>query len=709
MIVEDIFKPGDNCWVVKNARRAALLVDGESYFSAVHQAMRLATQSIIIVGWDVHSELSLVRNGKNGEYPSTLGKFLDYLARKQTGLHIYLLSWDFAMIYAMEREFFPRYKLKWQTHKNIHFCLDGHHPVGASQHQKVIVVDDAVAFSGGLDLSKWRWDTSEHLPKNKLRVGPDGKNYPPFHDVQMLVDGEAAAALGELVRERWQRACEVLPKPVDLDTVTDPWPADVRPDFTDTTVAISRTFPRYGRYPEIREVEKLYLDSIAAAHSSIYLENQYLSSYRIGEAIKKRLAEDDGPEVVMVLPLETGGWLEQHTMDVLRNRILTTLRKADVHDRLRVYYVRLAVDPEINLMVHDKVMVIDGCFVRVGSSNLSNRSLGLDSECDLSIVGKPDSATAEIITSFRNRLLAEHLDVACEKVAEAVHEHGSLISAIESLQAGERTLVSLEGEIDQKIDQWVPESELLDPEKPLEPEEFFDYLIHPENQRPAYRQFLKIFLIVGAVLGLAALWRWTPLGKWLNLDTVTASAHWLKANPFSPLLVPLSYVVLGLVSFPVTLMIMATIIVYGAWWGSLYALVGTALSAMFLFMLGHFMGKNIVSRFSGSLLNRINQRLSKSGLVAVVTFRIIPVAPFSLINLVAGVSAISLKDFFLGTLIGIIPGIVAIALVADRLAESLRQPDMSSFTALFVAILVLGAGLVGVRKWLKHKKEKNTI
>ena len=707
MIVEDIFKPGDNCWVVKKARRAALLVDGETYFSAVHQAMRQATQSIIIVGWDVHSELSLVRSGENGEYPPTLGKFLDYLARKNKGLQIYLLTWDFAMIYTMEREFFPRYKLKWQTHRNIHFCLDGQHPVGASQHQKVIVVDDAVAFSGGFDLSKWRWDTTEHLPKNKQRVDPDGKNYPPFHDVQILVDGEAAAALGELVRERWQRACEVLPQTVDPDKVSDPWPAGVSPDFTDTTVAISRTFPRYGRYAEIREVEKLYLDSIAAARSSIYLENQYLSSYRIGEAIKNRLAEGDGPEVVMVLPLKTGGWLEQHTMDVLRGRILTTLRQADVHDRLRVYYARLSFDPEITLMVHDKVMVIDGSFVRVGSSNLSNRSLGLDSECDLSIACSLHSSTAGIIASFRDRLLAEHLGVSGEKVAEAVREHGSLILAIESLQEGERTLVPLEGVIDQKIDQWVPESELLDPEKPLEPEEFFDYFIQPENQRPAYRQFLKIFLIIGAVLGLAAIWRWTPLGKWLNLDTVTVSAHWLKAHPLSPLLVPLAYVVLGLVSFPVTLMIMATIIVYGPWWGSLYAVVGTALSAIFLFFLGHLLGKNIVSRFSGSLINRVNQRLSKSGLVAVITFRIIPVAPFSLINLVAGVSAISLKDFFLGTLIGIIPGIAAIAVVADRLSESLRQPDMTSFTALFVALLVLGVGLVGLRKWLKHKKEKN--
>ena len=204
-------------------------------------------------------------------------------------------------------------KLKWRTHKNIHFCLDGEHPIGASQHQKIIVVDDAIAFSGGLDMSKWRWDTSDHLPDDERRVDPDGKKYPPFHDVQLMVDGEAAAALGQLVRQRWHRACGALPLEVDQEKVSDPWPASVTPDFTKISLAISRTLPHYKEHAEIREVERLYLDSIAAARDSIYIENQYLSSYRIGEAITKRLSEEKGPEVVMVLPLKTGGWLEQHT------------------------------------------------------------------------------------------------------------------------------------------------------------------------------------------------------------------------------------------------------------------------------------------------------------------------------------------------------------------------------------------------------------
>ncbi|MBU1568123.1 MAG: VTT domain-containing protein [Proteobacteria bacterium] len=701
--MEDIFKPQENCWQIKKAHRASFLIDGEVYFRALHEAMQQASQSIIIVGWDLHSDLRLIRSSKGGKYPETLGKFLDFLARKTDGLHIYLLLWDFAMIYAMEREFFPRYKLKWCSHKNIHFCLDGEHPVGASQHQKVVVIDNAVAFSGGFDISKWRWDTSAHLPDDKLRVGPDGKSYPPFHDVQMIVDGQVAAALGQLVQQRWKQACGELPVEVDRAKVGDPWPASVKPDFKEISVAISRTFPQYKENDEVREVERLFLDSIVRAHHSIYIENQYLSSYRIGEAIAERLREENGPDVVMVLPLQTGGWLEQHTMDVLRNRLLCTLRQADIHDRLRVYYPQLAGHPDVTLMVHAKVMVIDRCFARVGSSNLSNRSLGFDSECDLAVACSNESETAETIASFRNRLLAEHLGVTEKKVSEAIARHNSLVKAVESLRGGDRTLVLLEGEIETKVDQWVPESALLDPEKPIEPEEFLENFIRPEHQRPAYRHFLKIIAMIVMVLGLTAIWRWTPLSNWLNLDTLTTFAERLKGYPLSPLLVPLTYIVLGLVSFPVTLMIMTTIIVYGPWLGGWYALLGTTLSGVVMFIVGHVLGKNIVGKFAGSLINRVNGRLSESGIVAVIAFRIIPIAPFSLINLVAGVSAITLRDFFIGTLIGIVPGIVAIVFISDRLSESLHQPGLSNFTVLLVVIVLFTGGLIGFRKWIKSR------
>lgn len=706
--MENLFEPSRNCYRRVKADRAAFVVDGEAYYGALRDAFLKARHSIFIVGWDLHSDMQLLRKGGTHDAPVRLGAFLDYLASKTAGLHIYLLSWDFSMIYTMEREFFPRYKLKWRTHKRIHFCLDGHHPIGASQHQKIVVVDDAVAFVGGLDVSKWRWDTSSHRPEDHRRTDPDGKPYPPFHDIQMAVDGPAAKTLGELARYRWLRSTgndlAIRARAVQ----NDPWPADVAPDFRDVEVAVARTLPAYRDQEEVREVEQLYLDSIAAAGRCIYIENQYLSSHCIGRALEQRLQEKDGPEVVIVLPEKTGGWLEQHTMDVLRGRILSTLREADAHDRLRTYFPRIAAVPHCSLMVHSKVMVIDDDFVRVGSSNLSNRSMGLDSECDLAIAGGSDSEVRSAITRFRNRLVAEHLGLGIDDVARAIEGAGSLIKAIETLRGGERTLMPLSGAVPPDVDRWVPESELLDPEKPVAPDELIDYFVSPEQQPSTYREMLKIVLMIAGVLALAALWRWSPLGDWIDMASIKAAGEWLRRQPMTPLLVPVAYVLGGMVAFPVTLLVIATVVVFGPWWGLFYALAGSELSAVAVFAVGRMLGRDAVRRFAGSLLNRLSQKLSESGVMAVLTFRIVPVAPFSVVNLIAGVSEIRFRDFALGTFLGMIPGVIAVVLLADRISSALRLPDMGSFATLGVAVALVGGGLVMLRGWIRRKRAERS-
>ncbi|MFO7714076.1 VTT domain-containing protein [Desulfosarcina sp.] len=702
--MKKIFEPSKNCHQLATAHRAAFIIDGEAYFRALHESFLNAQHTIFVVGWDLHSDLNLIREETGSDCPSGLGQLIDRLVAEKKALHVYLLGWDFAMIYTLEREFFPRYKLKWRTRKRIHFCLDGHHPVGASQHQKIVVVDDAVAFVGGFDLSQWRWDTPAHRPDDDRRVDPDGKPYPPFHDIQMAVDGPAARVLGRLARARWVRATGKNPIDPEDPGKDAPWPASVDPDFEQVEVAVARTLPAYGDRQAVREVERLYLDSIAAARRTIYIENQYLSSHRIGEALKQRLEEADGPEVVIVLPQKTGGWLEQHTMDILRGRILRNLRESDRHDRLRTYYPRITQEPECTLMVHAKVMVIDDDFVRVGSSNLSNRSMGFDSECDLAVATDTDQDVRSAIVRLRNRLIAEHSGCDIDDVANAVEKTGSLIEAIESLPTGDRALVALSGEVPSEVDQWVPESELLDPEKPVEPDELFDYFIRPEQQPFAYRHLMKVIFLIAGVLALAAVWRWTPASEWVDIQSAQAAGEWIRRQPLTPLLVIAAYIFGGMIAFPVTLMIMATVMVFGPWWGLAYALTGSELSALVVFGSGRLLGRDVVRRFAGSLLNRLSQKLSDSGLTAIVTFRIVPVAPFSVINLIAGVSEIRLKDFAIGTFVGMLPGVAAIALLADRISDSFRHPDWGRFIALGVAVLLVGGGLMGLRRWVKRKR-----
>ena len=189
------------------------------------------------------------------------------------------------MLYAFEREFLPLLQRAWRNPR-LHFQLDADHPLGASQHQKIVVIDDAIAFVGGLDLTLSRWDTRRHAARDPRRKDAGNRPYPPFHDVQIAVDGEAAAALGELARERWQRATgRTLTAPAPDGDV---WPPALTPDLTDATLAIARTDPGWNGRPEVREVEALFVRAIAAAERSLYIENQYFTSHRIGDALIER-------------------------------------------------------------------------------------------------------------------------------------------------------------------------------------------------------------------------------------------------------------------------------------------------------------------------------------------------------------------------------------------------------------------------------------
>ncbi|MGY0571261.1 hypothetical protein ACTGJ9_009620 [Bradyrhizobium sp. RDM12] len=157
--------------------------------------------------------------------PVTLGPFLGALLEMKPALQINILIWDFSALYAAERERDSAGKFMAAGHGRINFRLDSSLQLGSAQHQKIVVIDDAVAFSGGLDLTIRRWDSGEHLADHPLRRDPDGKPYPPFHDVQCMVDGASAVALGEIANARWRAAGHPAEKCGPAEA--DPWPASV--------------------------------------------------------------------------------------------------------------------------------------------------------------------------------------------------------------------------------------------------------------------------------------------------------------------------------------------------------------------------------------------------------------------------------------------------------------------------------------------------
>jgi len=709
--VEDktILVEGRNCWRTVPADRVAFLIDGASYFAAFKASVERAKKSVLIAGWDFDSRIQLLHQERPRDNSEKLLHFLKAVIARRKDLHIHILVWDFAMIYALDRELFPEIKLDRRVPRRLHFRLDGNHPVGASHHQKIVVVDDAVAFVGGIDLTKSRWDTPEHRPQDPRRVDPLGRSYPPRHDVQVAVEGPVAAALGDLVRERWHRATGHRLKPPDRKQ-HDPWPPDLSTDMENVRVGIARTEAAYEERKEIREVENLYCDAIAAARRYLYIENQYFTSAKIADALAARLQEEDGPEVILVLPRRCPGWLEESTMGVLRSRHLKQLRERDLHKRLRVYYPIVPGLGEEHIIVHAKVMVVDDRLVRVGSANLSNRSMGLDSECDLAIEASGEDSTERAIATFRNRLLAEHLGVSKDVIADNVSSRQSLIEAVNELGNSQRTLVPLEVETAEWSERVLPARAIFDPERPVAPEKLVEEFVPEDARRSGKKRFLRWGLILLIFLCLSAAWRWTVLGEWLSVERVTGWIDHLRGSPSTPFVIVGGYVVGSLILVPVTLMVLATAFAFGPITGSAYSMIGCLLAAVITYALGRVLGRNKVRRLAGSRLNQVSRRLADHGLATMLTARVLPIAPYTVVNIVAGASHIRLRDYVLGTILGMAPGILAITFFEHQLEVAVREPGVKSFgvLAVLVAVIVILALVVKRRMSSNQDSKKDS-
>jgi len=460
---DSFLEPGRNCWRIERAERAALVVDADAYFAAAREAMLAAERRIMLIGWDFDARIRIGDPDGDGA-PATIGDFILWLAKRRPELEVYLLRWDFGAVKAFFRGSTPFTLLRWWRHGRIHVKLDAMHPPAASHHQKIVVVDDCLAFCGGIDMTDRRWDTRDHRDDHPRRVGPGGKPYGPWHDATMAIEGPAAAALGELARERWRSAGGAALAPSGGGG--DCWPASLEPQFAAVAAAISRTCPDYKSLSECREIEALSLDLIGRAERFIYAESQYFASRRIAEAIARRMAEPGGPEIVLINPERADGWLEQEAMDTARARLWESIGRCDSGRRFRIYLPFTAGGTAI--YCHAKIMIVDDRVLRVGSSNWNNRSLRLDTECDLTIDAAlpANRGAAGTIRALREGLMAEHLGIAPEEIGRTFAATGSLIATVERLRGAGRTLRPYAPPDLSKLEQKIADHELLDPEGP---------------------------------------------------------------------------------------------------------------------------------------------------------------------------------------------------------------------------------------------------
>ncbi len=437
-----ILRPGHNCGTIARSDRAAVLVDGARYFATLRSVLQQARHSVMILGWDFDASIPLTPGGTEAE---TLGDLLRSLVEERPGLEVRVLVWNLATLHGPGSTLPLVFGADWHDHPRIQLHLDARHPIYAAQHQKIVCVD-SIAFVGGIDLTIERWDTTSHAADDDRRTNPDGSPYCPVHDLQWMMDGAAARAVCAVAHDRWKLVTgETLPAGPRAagEPPHDPWPEMVRPDFVDVDLAVARTVPLYNGGTETREIEALTLDALAEAQDRVYIEAQYFAEPRVAETLAAQLRRSAGPEVVVVVSKAARGYIEKWIMGNNRDRLVRRLRDADHFDRLRVFCPVQQGPVPTRILVHSKLMIVDDRFIKIGSSNLNRRSMGLDTECDIALEATTP-VVARGIRQLRHRLVAEHLGRTVAEIDAAMDRHDSLVAVIDELNDGSRMLQELD-------------------------------------------------------------------------------------------------------------------------------------------------------------------------------------------------------------------------------------------------------------------------
>lgn len=388
-------------------------------------------------------------------------------------------------------------------------------------------------------------------------------------------------------------------------------------------------------------------------------------------------------------------------MHVLRTRLIDKLLRADRHGRLGVYYPDVeGLKEGCCLDIHSKVVVVDDRQLRIGSANVSSRSMGMDSECDLLIEARGRPEVAQSIRHARNCLIAEHMGCDCEKFEKQVAASGSLNKAIATLRCSPRTLKELK-DLPEWSDAVVEMASVADPDEPLEQRFQSVVKIADDETGPAKPRWVALAAIALAFAALAAVWQFTPLSGVVTAERAMQWAHDFGSRPWAPLVVMLAYTPACFIMFPRPLITLTGVIAFGPVLGFVYALLGITFSAAVTYFVGQRMRRDSVRRLAGAKLDKMILVLRKHGLLAMTLLRLVPLAPFAVEGIVAGAVRLKLWHLLVGTAIGLTPGTLAATLFGGQLEAALTDHEVNWWVVAGV-LGVLAAGGYAVKRWFSR-------
>lgn len=709
-----IFTEGENCWVSSEASYATPLIDCGNYYKALHSAILKAKHSIFIVGWDIDSRIRLLRgeDEKQAQAPSVVSDLLAWKAEQNPDINIYLLRWDSSLAFFSQREMWAKEVWDEKTPDNVQTELDDTIPMGGSQHQKIIVIDDELVFSGGMDIATNRWDTRDHPVVSEERNGPDGE-YGPLHDVQIVSAGPIVRAFSELVRWRWLRVANEAPIDIresaqcDLDSpVPDAWPKDYPPQFENVQCALARTIPSMDDAEPAQEVRHMLLDLIAQAERVIYIENQFTARQEIAEALNQRMHQCPNLNVVIVSSFEPKGTFEREAFWASRIAFKSQLEAGIDPQRVAMTYSSIEdmKGRRAYKRIHSKVMTIDDKYLVIGSSNLSNRSMTLDTEIDMVLYGNSEQNRQYIVTT-RDDLLAEHTGRSLDDTQTLMASSTPVKSLMENQLAHGYVLTEVHDEVFTKQSSNNVFRSLSDPEEPLISVPNLNGELTPVRNPRRRSIMISIGVLVVAVIAALLVWASTSV-SWLSSEHINAFMEKSRGTYFALPTVLIVYLVGGFLFLPVTVMSLAVAAIFGPIWGPIYGIMGALLSSACLFGVGKLMGNAGMRKLAGPKVEAVDEKLKNSGIVGVAAIRMLPIAPFSLVNLVAGISSISIGQFLAGTFLGMFPPMIAKGLVGDSITQIFRHPSPETVGYLTGGIVLWGLMIYGSQKFAKFYQKR---
>jgi len=222
----------------------------------------------------------------------------------------------------------------------------------------------------------------------------------------------------------------------------------------------------------------------------------------------------------------------------------------------------------------------------------------------------------------------------------------------------------------------------------------------PYTPRTLRRRLVILACALMALVGLAMAWSWSPMRDWLDVDLVVGALRRFGAA-FGPVAAVGGFALALVVAVPLTFLTLVALVAFGPMAGFACAMAGALLGAGASYGIGYVLGREVVERLAGPRVNQLSRRLARRGLLAVVAVRMVPVAPFAIVNMVAGASHIRLRDLLLGSAIGITPGTLAMMLFIDQITAALRQPTPLTFVLAGLTVLLIAVGAWALQRWLR--------